>query len=82
MRSYTRIIYTRFFWLYLHATSLQNCHNRMITFTPEHTSKQSNDTPLRVSVERNHVEIVRMLLDAGAEQIKTNWVRGNMVGLE
>ena len=54
----------------------------MITFTPEHTSKQSNNTPLRVSVERNHVEIVRMLLDAGAEQIKMIWVRGNMVGLE
>ena len=53
----------------------------MIAFTPEHTSKQSNNTPLRVSVGNNHVEIVRMLLDAGAEQVKC-WVRENMVGLE
>ena len=54
----------------------------MIAFTPEHTSKQFNNRPLRVSVSKNHVEIVRMLLDAGAEQIKPKWVSENMVGLE
>jgi len=53
----------------------------MIAFTPEHTSKQSNETPLSISVENSYVEIVRMLLDAGAEQLKTLWVSGNMVGL-
>ena len=53
----------------------------MITFTLEHKSKQVNTTPLTVSVENNHVEIVRLLLDAGAEQIETRWVSGNIVGL-
>ena len=52
----------------------------MITFTPEHTSKQTDDTPLRRSVINNHVEIVRMLLDAGAEQLDREWVCGNIGG--
>ena len=50
----------------------------MITFTPEHTSKQNNDTPLRHAVTHDHVEMVRMLLDAGAEQLDMEQVRGNM----
>ena len=33
-------------------------------------------------MEKDHVKIVRMLLNAGAEQINLNTVSGDIVGLE
>ena len=35
---------------------------------------------MSAAVQRDHVEIVRMLLDAGAEHLDTKGVRENMMG--
>ena len=38
---------------------------------PGHTLKQQNSTPLLFAVLQDKADIVRMLLDAGAEQIES-----------
>ena len=50
-----------------------------ITFTPEHMPKQDPQAPLYASVMGNHVEIVRLLLDAGVKQFDTREVRETML---
>ena len=52
----------------------------MIVFTPLHASKQDDNTALRAAIKEQHVETVRLLLYAGAEQVElavsgTRWGR-------
>ena len=69
-------------------SALRHRHNLSITFIPQHTPKQNNRTPLSLfaplslSVRENRVEIVRVLLNAGAEQLDPETVSGDIVGLE
>ena len=63
-------------WLYLYPPA-----NIITLFlSPEHTPKKGNQTPLYASVTHDHVEIVRILLDAGAKHLDTKGVRENMMG--
>ena len=55
-------------------------HNLLITCIPERTPKQDNETPLFTAVQCDHVDIVRMLLDAGAEHFDMKGVREIMMG--
>ena len=74
-------IYTRCFVIVC-ACSRQYHHNPLITFIPEHTPKQNDETEtaLYEAVQNDDVEMVRMLLDAGAENFDTKGVRENMMG--
>ena len=54
-------------------------HNPLITCITEHTRKQNAYTALSTSVMNDDVEIVSMLLDAGAEHFDTKGVCENMM---